>query len=71
MSHYCFQSGAHFIRAGVCRPCIETKLTATEKSAIDGDWSVTTLGRHKRAYDRIQLVADSCWQSRLFNFYDQ
>ena len=39
-------------RAGVCRPCIETELTATEKSA--------TLGRHKRAYDRIQLVADSC-----------
>ena len=23
-----------------------------------GDWSVTTLGRHKRAYDRIQLVAN-------------
>ena len=36
-----------------------------------GDWSVTTLGRHKRAYDRIQLVVDSCRQSRMFNFYDQ
>ena len=23
------------IRAGVCRPCVETKLTATEKSATD------------------------------------
>ena len=29
------------------------------------------LGRHKRAYDLIQLVADSCRQSRMFNFYDQ
>ena len=48
-----------YIRAGVCRPYVETKLTATEKSATDGDWSLTTLGRHKRAYDRIQLVADS------------
>ena len=36
-----------------------------------GDWSVTTLGRNKRAYGRIQLVADGCWQSRMFNFYDQ
>ena len=26
-----------WLRAGVCRPCIETKLTATEKSAIDSD----------------------------------
>ena len=24
-------------RAGVCRPCVETELTATEKSANDGD----------------------------------
>ena len=23
------------VRAGVCRPCVETKLTATEKSATD------------------------------------
>ena len=46
------------VRAGVCRPCVETKLTATEKSATDGDRLVTTLGRHNRAYDRIQLVAD-------------
>ena len=57
------------LRAGVCRPCVETELTATKKSATDGNWSVTTL--HKRAYDRIQLVADSCWQSRMFNFYGQ
>ena len=47
-------------RAGVCRPCVETELTATKKSATDGDRSVTTLCRHKRAYDRIQLVVDSC-----------
>ena len=46
------------LRAGVCRPCVETKLTATKKSATDGDLSVTTLCRHKRAYDRIQLVDD-------------
>ena len=59
------------VRAGVCRPRVETELTATKKSATDCDWSVTTLGRHKRAYDRIQLVADSCWQLRMFNFYDQ
>ena len=26
-----------FVRAGVCRPCVETKLTATEKSATDGN----------------------------------
>ena len=45
-------------RAGVDRPYVETKLTATEKSSTDGDWSVTTLCWHKRAYDRIQLVAD-------------
>ena len=45
--------------------------TATKKSATDCDWSVTTLCRHKRAYDRIQLVVDSCWQSCMFNFYDQ
>ena len=25
------------VRAGVCRPCVETELTATEKSATDGD----------------------------------
>ena len=49
----------HF-RAGVCRPCVETELTATKKSATDGDLSVTTLCRHKCAYDRIQLVVDSC-----------
>ena len=59
------------VRAGVCRPCVEKELTATKKSATDSNWSVTTLCRHKRAYDRIQLVADSCWQSRMFNFYDQ
>ena len=59
------------LRAGVRRPCVETELTATKKSATDGNLSVTTLCRHKRAYDRIQLVADSCWQSRMFNFYDQ
>ena len=47
------------LRAGVRRPYVEKKLTATEKSATDGDWSATTLGRHKLAYDRIQLVADS------------
>ena len=60
-----------YLRVGVCRPCVETKLTATEKSATDGDWSVTTLGRHMRAYDRIQLVADNWRLSRMFNFYDQ
>ena len=49
------------VRAGVCRPCVAT----------DGNWSGITLCRHKRAYDRIQLVADSCRQSRMFNFYDQ
>ena len=59
------------VRASVWRPCVETKLTATKKSATDGNWSVTTLCQHKRAYDRIQLVADSCWQSRMFDFYDQ
>ena len=59
------------LTAGVCRPCVETELTATKKSATDGNWSVTTLCRHKRAYDRIQLVADSCWQPSMFNFYDQ
>ena len=59
------------LRAGIWRPCVETKLTATKKSATDGNWSVTTLCRHKHAYERIQLVADSCWQSRMFNFYDQ
>ena len=59
------------LRAGVCRPCVVTELTATKKSATDGNWSVTTLCRHKGAYDRIQLVADSCWQSRMFNFYDK
>ena len=48
------------LRAGVCRPYVETELTATKKSATDGNWSVTTLCRHKRAYDHIQLVADSC-----------
>ena len=48
------------VMAGVCQPCVETELTATKKSATDGNWSVTTLCRHKRAYDRIQLVADSC-----------
>ena len=46
------------VRAGVCRPCVLTELTATEKSATDGNWSVTTLCRHKCAYDRIRLVAD-------------
>ena len=51
------------LRAGVCRPCVERELTATTKSTTDGNWSVTTLCRHKRAYDRIQLVAESCWQS--------
>ena len=25
------------VRAGVCRPCVDTKLTATEKSATYGD----------------------------------
>ena len=25
------------IRVGVCRPCVETELTATKKSATDGD----------------------------------
>ena len=25
------------LSAGVCRPCVETELTATEKSATDGD----------------------------------
>ena len=47
-----------FLMAGVGRPCVETELTATEKSATDGDRSVTILGRQKRACDRIQLVAD-------------
>ena len=26
-----------YIRAGVCRPCVETELTATKKSATDGN----------------------------------
>ena len=39
-------------------PCVETELTATKKSATDGNWSVTALCRHKHAYDCIQLVAD-------------
>ena len=46
------------IKPGLGRPCVETELAATEKSATDGDQSVTTLGRHKRAYHCIQLVAD-------------
>ena len=25
------------VRAGVCRPCVETELTATKKSATDGN----------------------------------
>ena len=25
------------LRAGVCRPCVETELTATKKSATDGN----------------------------------
>ena len=25
------------VRAGICRPCVETKLTATKKSATDGN----------------------------------
>ena len=28
---------ARYIRAGVCRPCVETELTATKKSATDGN----------------------------------
>ena len=44
------------VRAGVCRPCIETELTAPEKLTTDSNWSVTTLCRHKHAYDCIQLV---------------
>ena len=39
------------VRPGLGRLCVETELAATEKSA-------TTLSRHKRAYDRMQLVAD-------------
>ena len=50
----------NFLRAGVCRLCVERELTATKKSATDGNWSVTTPCRHKHVYDRIQLVADSC-----------
>ena len=57
LEHVCYLY-AWSVRAGVCRPCVETELTATERSGTDGDWSVTTLDRHKRAYDRIQLVAD-------------
>ena len=33
----------YHVRAGVCRPCVETKPTATAKSATDSDRSVTTL----------------------------
>ena len=58
------------LRAGECRPYVETELTATKNLATDGNWSVTTLCRHKRAYDRIQLFTDSCWQLRMFNFYE-
>ena len=47
------------------------RMSPLGRDQTDGDWLVTTLGRHKRAYDRIQLVADSCRQSRMFNFYDQ
>ena len=25
------------VKAGVCRPCVETELTATKKSATDGN----------------------------------
>ena len=31
------QKTIHRIGAGVCRPCVETKLTATKKSATDGN----------------------------------
>ena len=50
--------GSPQIMPGLGSPCVETELAATEKSTTDGDRSVTPLGRHKRAYDRIQLVAD-------------
>ena len=72
LSCYCFAwIPIGCLRASVCWPCVETELTATKKSATDGNLLVATLCRHKRAYDRIQLVADSCWQSCMFNFYDQ
>ena len=29
--------GPDCLRAGVCRPCVETELTATKKSATDGN----------------------------------
>ena len=38
---YCVPLGiigpVHSVRAGVCRPCVETELTATKKSATDGN----------------------------------
>ena len=46
LTHSCFRS----FRAGVCRPCVETKLTATKKSATDGNWSVITLCRLRLAF---------------------
>ena len=48
------------LKPSLGRRCVETELTlvATEKSATDGDRSVTTLWRHKRPNDRIELVAD-------------
>ena len=31
------QAKVCFLRAGVCRPCVETKLTASKKSATDSN----------------------------------
>ena len=36
-ANLCFIRKVHILRAGVCRPCIESKLTATKKSATDGN----------------------------------
>ena len=47
-----------FLKPSLGRPCVETELVATEKSATDIDPSVTTLGRQKSAYGWLELVGD-------------
>ena len=49
------------LRAGVSQPCVETELTATKNQrlmATDQSQLYVDISMHKRAYDRIQLVAD-------------
>ena len=47
-----------YLKPSLGRRCVDTELVATEKSSTDTHRSVTTLGRHKRAYDHVELVAD-------------